>query len=126
MIPSALFMIGAESQERIAMACDIVCFYNMFGHDPLAANLQWNTVMKSFEVQWKALKERKGEDPPEVLKITKSLPIIKMDRGILGLLKSQDWQPLAYVIHDDPTPNPIIPSLAPGQPHSADHKSVEA
>ena len=33
--------------------------------------------MKNFEIQWKALKECKTEDAPEVLKITKALPIIK-------------------------------------------------
>ena len=33
--------------------------------------------MKNFEVEWKALKERKQEDPPEVPKITKLCPIIK-------------------------------------------------
>ena len=33
--------------------------------------------MKNFEIQWKSLKECKTEDAPEVLKITKALPIIK-------------------------------------------------
>ena len=33
--------------------------------------------MSNFEIQWKALKERKVEDDPEVPKITKALPIIK-------------------------------------------------
>ena len=51
-----------------------------------------------------------------------------MDKGISGLLKLQDQQPmiaLAYLICDNPIPTPIIPPLAP-QPHSADHGSVEA
>ena len=33
--------------------------------------------MSNYEIQWKALKERKDEDDPDVPKITKSLLIIK-------------------------------------------------
>ena len=39
-----------------------------------AANIQWNQVMSNFEIQWKALKDRKDEDDPDVPKITKALP----------------------------------------------------
>ena len=43
----------------------------------MAANLQWNTVMCNFEIQWKALMEKKEGTEPEVPKSTKSLPMIK-------------------------------------------------
>ena len=43
----------------------------------MAANMQWTHVMKNFEIQWMALKDRKKDDDPEVPKITKALPIIK-------------------------------------------------
>ena len=34
--------------------------------------------------------------------------------------------PLAYIIPDEPNPPAVAPSLAPGQPHSVEHGSVEA
>ena len=65
MIPTPSFVFSAKSQKRIAMACDLVPYYNKVGHDLNAANLQLMPVMKNFEIQWKALKERKDEDLPE-------------------------------------------------------------
>ena len=50
-IPIPPFVFGAKSQKRIATACDLVRFYATVGHDLTAASLQWNTIMKNFEVQ---------------------------------------------------------------------------
>ena len=94
-----------------------------------AASLQWTTVLKNFEIQWKALKERKDEDPPEIPKITKLLPTIKWTEAFQDFLNfkiGNHVMPLAYIIHDDPTPTPIIPVLALKQLHSANHGSLEA
>ena len=59
------------------MACDLIRYYQTVCRDRIAANIQWNQVMSNFEIQWKALKERKDENDPDVPKITKALPIIK-------------------------------------------------
>ena len=59
------------------MTCDLIRFYQTVGRDLTAVNIQWNQVMSNFEIQWKALKQRKDEDDPDVPKITKALPIIK-------------------------------------------------
>ena len=58
------------------------------GRDLTAANIQWNQVMSNFEIQWKALIERKDEDDPDVPKITKALPIIKWAEVFQDFL---DW-----------------------------------
>ena len=76
-IPTPPFVFGAKSQKHIAVACDLVRFYATVGRDLTAANLQWNTVMKNFEIQWKVLKEQKGDDSPDVPKISKALLVIK-------------------------------------------------
>ena len=55
-IPTPPSVFGAKSQKRIAVTCDLVRFYATVGRDLTAANLQWNTVMKNFEIQWKVLK----------------------------------------------------------------------
>ena len=49
-IPTPPFVFGAKSQRRIAVACDLVKYYRTVGHDLTAANLQWNTIMKKFDV----------------------------------------------------------------------------
>ena len=76
-IPTPPFVFGAKSQEGIAITCDLVKYYTIVGCDLAAANLQWSTVMKNFEIQWTVLKERKGDDSPDVPKISKVLPVIK-------------------------------------------------
>ena len=76
-IPTPVFTYGAKSQKRFTVACDLIRYYQTVGRDLTAANIQWNQVMSNFEIQWKALKERKDDNDPDVPKITKALPIIK-------------------------------------------------
>ena len=64
-IPTPPFVFGVKSQRRIATACDLVKYYKTVGRDLTAANLQWNTMMKNFDIQWTTLKEKKGEDSPD-------------------------------------------------------------
>ena len=127
-IPTPLFVFGAKSQRRIAVACNLLKYYITVGHDHTAANLQWNTVMKNFDTQWTALKEKKGDDSPETPKISKALPVIKWTEAFQDFLNRKIGNhniPLAYIICDEPNPPATAPPLAPGQPHSTEHGSVE-
>ncbi|KAL7557676.1 hypothetical protein ACA910_021099 [Epithemia clementina (nom. ined.)] len=45
------FSFGAKSQKRIAVACNLICYYGMVGQDITAANIQWTSVMSNFEIQ---------------------------------------------------------------------------
>ena len=122
------FTYGAKSQKRLTVACDLVRVYQTVGRDHTAANIQWNQVMSNFEIQWKALKDRKDEDDPIVPKITKALPIIKWTEAFQDLLNrviGARMIPLAYVIRIDPQVPGPAPTLAPNQPHSTEHGSVE-
>ena len=121
------FSYGAKSQKRLTVACNLIRFYQTVGRDLTAANIQWNKVMSKFEIQWKALKERKDEDDPDVPKITKALPIIKLTEASQDFLNRDIGARmilLAYVIQIDPQ----VPgnALAANQPHSTEHhRSVE-
>ena len=122
------FTYGAKSQKRLTVACDLVRFYQTVGRDLTAANIQWNQVMSNFEIQWKALKDRKDEDDPDVPKITKALPIIKWTEAFQDFLHrviGARMIPLAYVVRIDPQVPGLAPTLAPNQPHSTEHGSVE-
>ena len=128
-IPTPPFVFGAKSQNHIAVACDLVKNYTTVGSDLTVANLQWSTVMKNFEIQWTALKERKGDDSPDIPKISKVLPVIKWMEAFQDFLNRKIGNrniPLAYIIHDEPKPPAAAPPLAVGQPHSIEHGSVEA
>ena len=84
--------------------------------------------MSNFEIQWKALKERKDEDGPDVPKITKALPIIKWTEAFQDFLNrviGARMITLAYVIRTDPQVPGNAPTLAANQPHSTEHGSVE-
>ena len=100
-IPIPAFTYGAKSQKRLTVACGLVRFYQTVGRDLTAANIQWNQVISNFEIQWKALKDRKDEDDPDVPKITKALPIIKWTEAFQDFLNrviGARMIPLAYVI----------------------------
>ena len=110
------------------MACDLVRFYQTVGRDLTGANIQWNQVMRNFEIQWKALKDRKDEDDPDVTKITKTLPIIKWTEAFQDFLNrviGARMIPLAYGIRIDPQVPGPAPTLAPNKPHSTEHGSAE-
>ena len=128
-IPTPPFLFGAKSQRRIAVACDLVNYYRTVGRELTAANLQWNTMMKNFDIQWTTQKEKKGEDSPETPKISKALPVVKWTEPFQDFLNRKIGNrniPLAYIIRDEPNPPAVAPPLAPGQPHSIKHRSVEA
>ena len=110
------------------MACDLTRYYQTVGRDLTAANIQWNQVLSNFEMQWKALKERKDEDDPDVPKITKALPIIKWTEAFQDFLNrviGARMIPLAYVIQIDPQVPGNATPLAANQPHLTEHGSVE-
>ena len=110
------------------MACDLIRYYETVGRDLTAANIQWNQVISNFEIQWKALKDRKDEDDPDVPKITKALPIIKCTEAFQDFLNrviGARMIPLAYVIQIDPQVPGLAPPLAANEPHSTEHGSVE-
>ena len=128
-IPTPPFVFGAKSQKHITVTCELVRFYATVGRDLTAANLQWSTIMKSFEIQWKALKERKGDDSPDVPKISKELPVIKWMEAFQDFLNRKIGNcniSLAYIIGDEPNPPAVALPLAAGQPHSIEHGSIES
>ena len=85
--------------------------------------------MKNFEIQWTVLKERKGDDSPDISKISTVLPVIKWMEAFQDFLNRKIENcniPLAYIICDEPNPPAAALPLAVCQPHSVEHGSVEA
>ena len=128
-IPTPTFTFGAKSQQRLLVACDLIQYYNTMGQDLTAPNMQWTHLMKNFEIQWMALKDRKMVDDPEVPKITKALPIIKWMEAFQDFLHwiiGVRMIPLAYAICANVNVPSPPPQLTVNQPHSDEHGSVEA
>ena len=106
-IPAPPFVFGAKSQKHITIACDLVRYYATVSHDLTAPNLQWSTIMKNFKIQWTVLKERKGDDFPDIPKISKALPVIKWTEAFQDFLNRKIGNrniPLVYIIRDEPNP----------------------
>ena len=127
MIPTPAFVFGAKSQARLSVACDLVCYYKTTECDLTAVNMRWTQAGKNFDIQWNALKARKDEDDLEVLKITRSLPIIKWTEAFQDFLHQVIGMrtiPLAYVIRITVDVLAAMPALQPNQLHSNLHGSV--
>ena len=125
----APLILGAKSVKRLIVACDLVRYYATVGRTITPGNIQWNTVMKNFEIQWKALKDKKDGDEPETPKISKGLNIMRWSEAFNDILNrciGVNMIPLAYVVRTDSTVDPAIaPAIAAGQPFAADNGSVE-
>lgn len=124
------FAFGAKSHKRLVVAGKLIRYYNTVGRDLTAANLRWDTTMKNFAIQWKALEDRvNNDDDLEVPKITKTLPIIKWSeafKDFLGQKIGLRTIPLIYITREPAEVPVVAPPLANGQPHSTRHGSVEA
>jgi hypothetical protein len=122
------FVFGAKYQKRLIVACELVRYYEIVGRPLSAANLQWNTVMKNSEIQWKALMDKKDKDEPDTPKISKRLNIMKWSesfRDILHRCIGVRNVPIVYVIRDEAAMPAAVPALMAGQPHSTEAGSVE-
>ena len=53
------FVFGVKSQQRLNMACNLICYNNMVGRLLTESNLQWSCTMYNFKDLWQALKDRK-------------------------------------------------------------------
>ena len=71
-------VFGVISQKRLTNACHMVRYYNATNREITAASMRWTPTGRNFELQWKALKQVKDEDDPDVPKISKSLPIMSL------------------------------------------------
>jgi hypothetical protein len=126
-IPTSSFVFGAKSQKRLITASTLLRYYDTVGRNTTVANLQWTPVMKNFEIQWKALEDKKHAGESEVPKITKALPIIKWTeafRDYLHRMISVRKIPLASVIQPA-IAVPVIGVIAAGAPHSFEHEAIE-
>ena len=75
------------------------------------------------------LKEGKGDESPDVTKISEVLPVIKWTEAFQDFLNRKIGNcniSLAYIICDEPNPPAAVPPLAAGQPHSIEHRSVKS
>jgi hypothetical protein len=89
--------------------------------------MRWDPVMKSFIESWKALKDRKDDEAPEVPKISKALSIIKWTKAFTDFLHRKigvQMIPLAYVVRAVVVP-PAPTALAMNLPYSVEHGSVK-
>jgi hypothetical protein len=79
-------VFGAKSQKRLIVACELVRYYETTGRALTAANLQWTSMMKNFEIQRKAPMDKKDRDEPKTPKISKSLNIMKWSEAFCDIL----------------------------------------
>eukprot|EP00957_Ditylum_brightwellii_P009580 722365-Ditylum_brightwellii.AAC.1 len=58
-------------------ACKLVRYYTTVNRPITPGNIQWDTVVKNFEIQWRALKDKKEESEHDTPKIARGLDIMK-------------------------------------------------
>ena len=58
------FQVSTKSKMRLFVALDAAKYYEKTDHDLTPSNMVWK-VLKNFEVQHLAMKEKKDKTPPE-------------------------------------------------------------
>ena len=128
-IPTQPYIFSAKSQQRLLAVTNIVRYYQDTGRTLTAGNIRYDPVVRNFQQQYKALQERAKEDPPDVPKITKALPVLKwaeaFDDHLTRVIGKRNI-PLAYVTREEVVPQGPVPPLAANLPHSDVYGSVEA
>ena len=121
------YQFGAKSQKRMTVACELIRYYDVVGRTITAANIKWNPVMIDFEVQWKALLEKKGKDKADTPKIHKGTTVMKWSESIMdhfhSIIGSRNV-PLAYVVRESDAVA-AIPDQAVGKAYSEQYGSIE-
>jgi hypothetical protein len=128
-IPTQPYVFSAKSQQRLLAVSNIVRYYQDTGRNLTAANIRYNPVVRNFQEQYKALEEQAKKDPPEVPKITKTLPVLKWAEAFDDHLTRRIGKrniPLAYVTREEAAPAGPPPALAANLPHSEQYGSVKA
>eukprot|EP00957_Ditylum_brightwellii_P064296 4878999-Ditylum_brightwellii.AAC.1 len=124
-----LLVLGAKSVKRLTAACELVRYYTTVNRTITPGNIQWDTVVKNFEIQQKALKEKKDESEPDTPNIAKGLNIMKWFESFHDFLNrciGVQMIPLAYFVQQESVVDPnAAPAIAAGQSCSAEHRSVE-
>eukprot|EP00956_Cyclotella_meneghiniana_P044140 scaffold303339_cov89-Cyclotella_meneghiniana.AAC.1 len=127
LVNQAAFHIGAKSLHRLQVAAIAVEYYAATDRTITPQAMQWDTTLKNFEVQWKAIKAAKDGDTPEAPKMSKTVGIVKWLEAYENYSKNRigdRYAPLAYVIREN-VAVPAAPTLQAGQPHSEMHGSVK-
>jgi hypothetical protein len=109
-------------------AGELVRFYETIGQALAGANIGYDTIMKDFTKQWKALKSRKEEKSPDVPTIRKALPVIKWVEAFDDFLTRTvgvQTIPLSYVTQETETVPATCPPLKANKPHSKEFGLVE-
>jgi len=120
------YQVSAKSKMSLFVALDVAKYYEKTDRDLIPSNMVWK-VLKNFEVQHLAMKEKKDKTPPDAPKYQKQMGIPKwMEsfkihvRAIIGVRDI----PLLYVIRDLEIVPPATP-LAIDQPYYVEHGTVE-
>jgi hypothetical protein len=120
--------LGAASLKRLKVASKCLRYYETVAREATAGNMRWN-VLRNFELQHRALLEKKAEADPEVPKVsTRSLPVMQWSEAMVDVLDqcigAQD-APLSYLVRaEEDVPNPCPPIMA-NRPHAAEYATIE-
>ena len=122
------FIFVDKSQKRLIVACEIIRYYKTVGRTITSVNIQWNTVMNNFDIQQKALMNKKIKNEPKMLKISKSLNIMKWCEDfceILHMCIGVRELPIKYVTRENSDVPDTAPALMSEKLHYIEAVSVE-
>ena len=121
------FVMGARSTKRLKIAAAAVRFYKATDRAIEHGMMKWSTLT-NFEIQNKALSAKKQQTSPEVPKLGNNTIVHKWADSFLifsGKIVGQRNTPLSYVLRESDVVPAAAPALAPNQPHSIEHGSME-
>ena len=72
-----MLVLGARYRTRITSAVKMARYYDTVDRVITIWIMTWYQTVKNFQIQYKALEDKKKNDDPDVPEITKALHVIK-------------------------------------------------
>ena len=127
-IPTPPYQLSAKSQRRLLVTSHLLQYYVTTGCPVVVSIMQYTTIDKDFETQWKAIIAREEIDVSSTPFITKNFGIIKwieVFKYPLTHVIVERNIPLSYLIRENDVSAVIVPPLAANKSYSTEHGSVE-
>ena len=127
-IPTPPYQLSAKSQRRLLVASHILQYYATTGRPVVVSMMQYTTIGKDLETQWKAFIARKGRDVPSTPFITNNFGMIKwleVFKHHLTWFIGEQNIPLSYLIRENDVAAVIVPPLVANKAYSTEHGLVE-
>ena len=116
-----MITLGAKSFEHLKVALEAAMYYEATGLPLTPGNMNFTTILRTFELQWRSLCDCSDSPLPSVPNITRDVKVMKWAsemKDFWGTVIGVRNAPLEYIIWEIAKVLMLPPLLVPNIPYS--------